>query len=102
MAKLDKQNRLIVPKSLIEISDTDFNEDVRLFFRGKELFLDNPSNKNSRHNCLGEIQLDKHNRFFVPKLARELLNLKPGDNISFYIQNGNVTFKKIFFVPENR
>lgn len=102
MAKLDKQNRLIVPKELIEISDTDFTEDVRLFFRGKELFLDNPSRKNSRHNCLGEINLDEHRRFFVPKLARELLNLKPGDNISFYVQCDKVTFKKVFFIPENR
>lgn len=102
MAKLDKQNRLIIPKALIEISDTDFTGDVRLFIRGKELFLDNPSKKNSRHNCLGEIQLDEHNRFFVPKLARELLNLKPNDNVSFYVQYGKVTFKKVFFIPENR
>lgn len=102
MAKLDKQNRLIVPKGLIEISDTDFKGNVQLFFKGKEFFLDNPSKKNSRHNCLGEIQLDEHNRFFVPKLAREVLNLKPGDNIISYVQYGKVTFKKVFFIPENR
>ncbi len=102
MAKLDKQNRLVVPQELIKISHTDFSKDVRLFFCGKELFLDNPSLKNSRRNCLGEIALDEHSRFFVPKLARELLNLKPGDNISFYVRNDRITFKKVFFIPENR
>jgi len=102
MAKIDKQNRLIVPESLIKIVHTDFKNDVRLFICGKELFLDNPSHQNSRRNCLGEILLDEHSRFFVPKLARELLNLNPGDNISFYVRNDRVTFKKVFFIPENR
>ena len=102
MAKLDNQNRLTVPKALVEISDTDFNGELKLFFRGKELFLDSPSAKNFQRSCLGEIRLDEHNRFFVPKLAREVLNLKPGDNMSFYVVNGKVTFKKIFFIPENR
>lgn len=102
MAKIDKQNRLVVPQSLTQISHTDFSKDVRLFFCGKELFLDNPSAKNSRRNCLGEVFLDEHNRFFIPKLARELLNLKPGDSISFYVRNNRVTFKKILFIPENR
>ena len=102
MAKIDKQNRLIVPESLIKIVHTDFTNDVRVFISGKELFLDNPSPKNSRRNCLGEVYLDEHNRFFVPKLAREILNLKPGDNISFYVRNDRVTFKKILFIPENR
>ena len=102
MAKMDKQNRLVVPKNLMGISHTDFTKDVRLFFCGKELFLDNPSPQNSRRNCLGEIILDEHNRFFVPKLARELLNLKSGDNISFYVRNDRVTFQKVLFIPENR
>lgn len=102
MAKIDKQNRLVVPHNLMEISHTDFSKDVRLFVCGKELFLDNPYSKNSRHHCLGEIRLDEHNRFFVPKLAREVLNLKSGDNISFYVQNDRVTFKKVFFIPENK
>ena len=102
MAKLDTQNRLTLPQALVEISDTDFNSDVRLFFRGKELFLDNPSPSNSKKNCLGEIHLDEHHRFFVPKLAREVFNLKPGDNINFYVLNGKITFRKFFFIPEIR
>lgn len=102
MAKIDTQNRLVIPKGLMEISHTDFSKDVRLFFCGKELFLDNPSSKNSRRNCLGEVLIDEHNRFFVPKLARELLNLKAGDNISFYVRNDRITFKKVLFIPENR
>lgn len=102
MAKVDKQNRLVVPQSLIQISRTDFSKDVRLFICGKELFLDNPSPQNSRRNCLGEVSIDEHSRFFVSKLARELLNLKPGDNISFYVRNDRVTFKKVLFIPENR
>ena len=102
MAKIDKQNRLVVPQSLMEISHTNFTKDVRLFFCGNELFLDNPSPKNSMRNCLGEVSIDEHNRFFVPKLAREVLNLKSGDNIMFYVLNDRVTFKKLFFIPENR
>jgi len=102
MTKLDKQNRLVVPKNLVEISDTDFSGDVRLFLWGRELFLDNPSKWNRKNSCLGEIQIDEHRRFIVPKLAREILNLKPNDNISFYVQYGKVTFKKVFFIPENR
>ncbi len=102
MAKIDNQNRLVVPKDLIKISHTDFSNELRLFVCGKELFIDNPSSQNSKRYCLGEVHLDDHNRFFVPKLARELLNLKSGDNISFYVQNNRVTFKKVFYIPENR
>ena len=102
MSKMDKQNRLVVPHRLIKISKTDFSKEVRLFVRGKELFLDNASSRHSSCNCLGQVLLDTHNRFFVPKLAREILNLKSGDNFSFYVQNGSITFKKVFFIPENR
>ena len=102
MAKLANQDRLTIPTNLIEISDTDFSGDVRLFYKGKQLFLDNPSKKNSLRNCLGEIHLDEQRRFFLPKLAREVFNIKSGDNITFYVLDGKVTFKKFFFIPENR
>lgn len=102
MAKLDSQNRLTIPKDLVEISDTDFNGTLLLFAKGKELFLDNSSQKNFKCHCLGEIHLDEHRRFFLPKLAREIFNLKPGDNINFYVLEGKVTFKKFFFIPEIR
>lgn len=102
MAKLDKQNRLLIPKNFLKIAKTDFSNELRIYLYGSDFYIDNPSAKNSRNACLGKITLNEKGRFTIPKLARDVLNLKPNDNVTCFILNDKVTFRKIFFIPENR
>lgn len=102
MSKLDNRNRLIIPKTLFEMTDKDFSDDVRIFFRGKELLFDNHSAQKCNRNWLSTVTINGNNRFHLPKLARALLNLHPGDNVNFYVYNEKITFKKVSFLPENR
>lgn len=102
MAKLDSQHRIIIPKNILKLAKTDFTKEVRLYVYGKDFYLDNPSSKNRRVSCLGEINLDPKGRFIIPKLARQALGLKANDNITCFLLEDKVTFRKIFFIPENR
>ena len=102
MPKLDSQNRLNIPNQLMEIAETDFSSEIRIYATGKEMYLDNPSKKTSPKKCFGQVNVDQKGRFIVPKLLREIFNLKPGDNFALYVLNGRITFKKIVFIPENR
>ena len=102
MAKLDKQNRLLIPKNLMKSSDTDFEEEVRLYVRNNKFYLDNPSLENRRIPSLGNLKIDSKGRFFLTKSMREFLRIDEHSEISCYLIDGKVTFKKIFFIPENR
>lgn len=102
MAKLDKQNRLHIPKNLLEITTTDFSKEVRVYFRVKEIFLDNPSTKNRRECCLGVVTVDSKGRFFASKLIRDFLGIDSKSNITCFVHQDKITFRKLFFIPENR
>ena len=102
MPKLDKQNRIHVPKNLLRIAKTDFSKEIRIYLYGTDFYIDNPSVKNSRNACLGKIILNEKGRFTIPKLARQVLGLKENDNITCFLLDDKVTFRKIFFIPENR
>ena len=102
MSKLDNQNRLVIPKNLLEIAKFDINSEVRLYIRGKELYFDTPSKQNFRVHCVGTVKIHDNGRFHLPKLARDILNCKPDSNFSFYLYDGKICFKKIFFIPEIR
>lgn len=94
MPKLDKQNRMVLPKRLMEISETNFAKNVMIFLREDTLFLDNICLNSCIYHNLGVIRLDSHNRFYVPKLAREFLNILPGDTVTCFVTNGQITLSK--------
>jgi AbrB family looped-hinge helix DNA binding protein len=73
-----------------------------MYLYGTDFYIDNPSEKNSRNACLGKIILSKKGRFTIPKLARQILNLKPNDNVTCFLLDDKVTFRKVCFIPENR
>lgn len=102
MAKLDNQNRLIIPKNLLEIAELDIHSEVRLYIRGKELYFDTASHQNNKAYCIGTVKVQDNGRFHLPKLAREILNCKPDSNFTFYLYDGKIFFKKLFFIPEIR
>ena len=94
MSKLDSQNRLLIPRHLLELSNTNFDEEIRLYFIGKQIFLDNPSNRNRRTCCLGSIKLDEKYRFILPKNAREFLNINQQSTLIFYVRCNKISFRK--------
>lgn len=102
MAKLDNTNRLLIPKNLLDLTTTDFSKEVRAYLRGREIFLDNPSEKLRRCCCLGVIKIDPKRRFFVSPHIRSSLNITKDTNIVFFVCNNQITFRKICFIPENR
>ena len=102
MAKLDNQHRITIPKSILEIAKTDFTQELRLYVYGKDFYIDNPSKLNRRICCLGVITLDSKGRLIIPKIARQVLNLKANDNITCFLLDDKITFRKVFFIPENR
>ena len=102
MAKLDSQNRILIPKSILEISKTDFTQELRLYLHGMDFYIDNPSTYNRSVSCLGAITINEKGRFTIPKIAREVLNLKVNDNITCFLLDDKITFRKVFFIPENR
>lgn len=97
MAKLDSQNRLLVPKCILEASKTDFSKEVRIYIKDDELFLDNPSNDNKMIRCWGIVHLDRNRRFCVKKIVRKVFNINEETDISCFLLNGRITYKKEYF-----
>ena len=96
MSKIDTRCRIALPRDLTLMVNTNFNANLRLYVKGQKLFLDNPSPENYNIPCLGEISLNETRRFVIPQMARNIFNLKPGDEIAFYISEGKLAFKRIF------
>lgn len=94
MSKLDKQNRLQIPKGLLDLSRTDYTSEVRLYLNGDDFFLDNHLPQNLEKYCLGIITLDSKNRIYLSKRTQQTLKIKPGDNFYFFLYNDVITFKK--------
>lgn len=102
MQKLDNKNRLTIPKIYFDTGGIDFSKNVGLFLLGSEMFIGNFNMDNSRYHCLGNISVDKSRRFVVPKLAREVLHLKPNDTFICYFYFGKTTFLKAKYHPPHR
>ena len=102
MAKLDKQNRLLIPKNLMKSTNIDFEKEVRLYLRGNEFYLDNPSFENRRIANLGSVNIESKGRICLTKSMRKFLQIDNNSEISCYLIDDKVTFKKIFFIPETR
>lgn len=102
MAKLDKHHRILIPKNILKIANTDFSKELRLYQHGMDFYIDNPLPENRRVLCFGTITINDKGRFVVPKVARDVLGLKANDNITCFLLNDKATFRKVFFIPENR
>lgn len=95
MAKLDKQNRFLIPHNLIHSSSTDFSKEVRLYIRQDDFYLDNPSSENRMVPNLGVVTLDSKCRLGFIKSIREFLKLDQSTEILCYLLNDKVTFRKV-------
>lgn len=93
--KLDKQNRLFIPKEVLELSTIDLTQEVRIYLQGNEFFLDNPHNKHINKDCLGKIKIHPKHHFFVPTQIRDAFRLVTGDIILCFIREGTITFRKV-------
>ena len=96
MSKIDAKNRIAIPNDLLSTLNTNFNSTLALYVKRKQIFLDNPSIENYCLPCLGRITIGKNNRFIIPQMARSIFNIHSGDEISFYIFEGKLAFKRIF------
>lgn len=102
MAKLDSQNRLLIPTSLIKSTNTNLQEEIRLYLCGQYFYLDNPSFENAKIPNLGQITLDSQHRLFVKAHMQEALGIDKNTNLTCFLLNEKITFKRVLFIPENR
>lgn len=95
MAKLDRQNRFLIPHNLITSSDTTFSKEIRLYVRQDDFYLDNPSKENRKVPNLGIVTLDSKGRLCFIKSIREFFKLDKSTEIICYLLDNKVTFRKI-------
>ena len=96
MCKMDSNHQITVSKDMMLKASIDFNAHLRLYVKGRHLFLDTPSPTNYSLPCIGEIKLNSYRRFTVPQMVRTIFNFNPGDEIEFYIYDGKLAFKRVF------
>jgi len=94
MAKLDRQNRFLIPHNLIASSNTDFLKELRLYVRQDDFYLDNPSLENRTVPSLGVVTLDSKCRLGFIKSIREFLKLDQSTEILCYLLDDKITFRK--------
>lgn len=97
MSKLNKENRLLIPKDILELSNVNLNEEVRIYLCGKEILLDNPSQKHHNMLCVGKANIDAQHRLFVTKLLRNAFCLTSESNVICYVREGTIILRKVVF-----
>ena len=95
MIKLDAQNRIHIPKSLLSLCNTDFKSEIRLYINEDELFIDNPKDDYLDIPCFGKVNLDYKYRFFPSRPVREAFGLYADTKFAIYVKNSVITIKKI-------
>ena len=89
MKKLDKENRVNLPKSVIEICDIDFTTDVMLYlytdYKPNALLLSN--DKELALPCFGVVNFDDKKRFYLLKELRAYFKVKPKNELLIYCLN---------------
>ena len=94
MVKLDKLNRIHIPKRFLLFSKIPLESKMGLFFKDEELYIDSLSNATKKNPCLSIIRLDKYNNFFASQLVRKQLGIFPGSYITVYLKDGKITLSK--------
>lgn len=98
MAKISRYFQVTLPKDIIDKVDTDFTSNIWIYVNVKheQLYLDNPSPKNRNIPSLGKITIGKSRNFQIPAMVRQIYNLNIGDDLTFYIFDGKIAFKRVF------
>lgn len=105
MLKLDKQNRLRIPKKLMKSADTNFEKEVKIYRHPhtcNEFYLDNSQNSiTSFIYDEGTAKIDNKGYLYFDEILQDVLNIFPSITyFSIYLQNGKVTFKTILSLEE--
>ena len=94
MVKLNKLNRIHIPKRFLLFSRVPIESNMGLFFKEGELYIDSLSNATQKNPCLSVVRVDKSNNFFVSQLVQKRLGIFPGSYLTVYLKDGKITFSK--------
>ena len=96
MTKLDKHNRLYIPAAIYKGSNIDYKKPIRIFRKNNFIFLDNMQSKYKYNAHLGNAYIDNRHKLYLPKKARDILEIDLNSDIIIYL-----SMSKIFIAKKN-
>ncbi len=91
VARIDKQNRVVIPETLCEIATSKITDKVFIHEKDDAFLLCDVNCPSIP--CLGSGTVDEKRRFYIPKDVRNLYKITSKTDLKFYVLNGDLFLK---------